>query len=70
MLATPTCNKAELDWRLSKIEQFFENNQTDGISKFLANFSDIPKLLTLISYRRLTWVPFARLRSTLNNALY
>ena len=70
LLISPTYKKEVLDWRLSKIEQYVDSNVTGWISKFLWSFSDIPKLLTLISYRRLTWVPFVRLRSVLQNALF
>ena len=70
LLASPTCSKAELDWRLSKIESYFESNITSWIHSFFSNFSDIPKLLTLISYRRLTWTPFVRLRSVLFYSLF
>ena len=70
ILATPIHVKSELDWRLSKIEEYVESNETIWIHQFLGNFSDIPKLLTLISYRRLTWVPFVRLRAVLSNSLF
>jgi hypothetical protein len=70
ILATPIHVKSELDWRLSKIEEYVGSNETIGIHQFLGNFSDIPKLLTLISYKRLTWVPFVRLRAVLSNSLF
>ena len=70
ILATPIHVKSELDWRLSKIEEYVESNATTWIHQFLGNFSDIPKLLTLISYKRLTWVPFVRLRSVISNSLF
>ena len=42
---------------------------TAGIHQFLGQFFDIPKLLSLILYRKLSRGPFMKLRAVLRNAL-
>ncbi len=69
LLANPINIKAELDRRLSKLEAFLEDPMTVGIHQFLGQFFDIPKLLSLILYRKLNRVPFMKLRAVLRNAL-
>lgn len=69
LLANPITIKSELDWRLSKLDYFLEHQLTTGIHQFLASFFDIPKLLSLILYRKLNRVPFMKLRAVLRNAL-
>lgn len=69
LLANPITIKSELDWRLSKLDYFLEHQLTTGIHQFLVSFFDIPKLLSLILYRKLNRVPFMKLRAVLRNAL-
>lgn len=69
LLANPINIKSELDRRLSKLEAFLEDPMTTGIHQFLGQFFDIPKLLSLILYRKLSRGPFMKLRAVLRNAL-
>lgn len=70
LLANPINIKSELNRRLSKIEYFLEHKMTSGIHQFLGSFFDIPKILSLILYRKLNRVPFMKLRSVLKNSLF
>jgi len=70
LLLNPTNIKTELLWRYSKIEEYSISENTEEINRFLSSFFDVPKLLTLIAYRKLNWVPFMKLRSILKSSLY
>lgn len=69
ILANPTNDLAELKYRLGKIDQFVESEATRSIHQFLWGFFDLPKLLSLILYRKLNYIPFVKLRTTLRMAL-
>ena len=69
ILSNPTNNKTELNWRLSHLERLFDDTKTSAIHQFFSAFFDIPKLLSLILYRKLNYIPFIKLRTTLWLAL-
>jgi hypothetical protein len=70
LLLNPTNIKTELLWRYSKIEEYSISENTEEINRFLSSFFDVPKLLTLIAYRKLNWVPFMKLRCILKSSLF
>lgn len=69
-MANPVNDLSILNYRLGKIEYFFEKEESKKIHQFLGGFFDIPKLLSLILYRKLNYVPFVKLRSTLRMAMH
>lgn len=69
LLSTPINDKSLLETRLAAIEHFLESNETLRIHQFLSTFFDIPKLVSLILYRKLNYVPFVKLRSVLRSCL-
>ncbi|MDO4714120.1 MAG: hypothetical protein Q4B28_05815 [bacterium] len=69
LLATPINDKTRLDRRLAAIEHFLHNEDTPRIHQFLTTFFDIPKLVSLILYRKLSYIPFVKLRSILRACL-
>lgn len=69
LLSFPTNNKAELSQRLSYIEAFLEDEKTADLHQFLANFFDIPKLVSLILYRKISHLPFLKIRTVLRLAM-
>lgn len=69
LLANPTNILPDLNYRLSQIEKFLEDEETARIHQFLWGFFDLSKILSLILYRKLNYVPFVKLRTTLRMAL-
>ena len=69
LLANPINVISDLNSRLSQIEKFIEDEETQKIHQFLWGFFDLSKILSLILYRKLNYVPFVKLRTTLKMAL-
>lgn len=65
LLAAPTNHKPELDRRLSHIGYYLQDWSTKSIHQTLGNFFDIPKLVSLILYRKPNYLPFVKLRTVL-----
>lgn len=69
LLANPINNLSELNYRLSQIEKFVESDDTARIHHFLWGFFDLSKILSLILYRKINYVPFVKLRTILRMGL-
>lgn len=69
LLTNPINDKSELAVRLSYIDAFLTDRKTVDLHQFLGNFFDIPKLVSLILYRKISYVPFLKLRTVLRLAM-
>lgn len=71
IIAHPSKNMSLINERLAHIASWIQDyDQAVQITKLIGSLHDIPRLLTTLIYKTPSYVPFVRLRTTLQTILY